>query len=140
MRRKIPNLSILNTYPMEKQHMRSVLILDDDQDILEVTKLILEMKGYTVTTRESVVNVIELVNSTHPDIILVDLMIPEIGGKAMIRSLKENPETAQIPALVFSANADIESIAESIGADGFLKKPFDIDKLEKTIEGYFKAV
>lgn len=122
---------------MQKTQSRTILILDDDRDILEVTKLILEMKGYEVSTRESVENVIELVKETHPDIILVDLMIPEIGGKKMIRNLKENKETEGIPALVFSANAEIESIAKSIGADGYLKKPFDIDKLEKTIASYF---
>ncbi len=122
---------------MQKTQSRTILILDDDRDILEVTKLILEMKGYEVSTRESVENVIELVKETHPDIILVDLMIPEIGGKKMIRNLKENKETVGIPALVFSANAEIESIAKSIGADGYLKKPFDIDKLEKTIASYF---
>jgi CheY-like chemotaxis protein len=124
---------------MEKSHKRSVLILDDDQDILEVTKLILEMKGYHVQTRDSVTDVVQLVNETNPDIILVDLMIPEIGGREMMKNLKGNAKTKDIPALVFSANSEIEAISKTIGADGFLKKPFDIEQLEKTIESYITS-
>jgi DNA-binding response OmpR family regulator len=119
-------------------HNRTILILDDDQDILEVTKLILEMKGYKVETRDSVVDVVGLVDETNPDIILCDLMIPEIGGKEMIKSLKKTEQTKGIPTLVFSANSEIENISKNIGADGYLKKPFDIEKLELTIESYFQ--
>lgn len=122
---------------MKESEKRTILILDDDQDILDVTRLILEMKGYNVETRSSCSDVVPLIFETNPDIILVDLMIPEIGGKEMIKNLKRNADTATIPALVFSANAEIETIAKAIGADGFLKKPFDIDMLEKTIESYF---
>lgn len=124
---------------MSVETKRSVLILDDDQDILEVTRLVLEMKGYKVETRESCSDVIKLVKETSPDIILIDLKIPEFGGKVMISELKKNDKTSRIPTLVFSANSEIQDIAESIGADGFLKKPFDIDNLEKTIESYFKG-
>jgi len=115
---------------------RSVLICDDDEDILEVTKLILTMKNYTVHTLSDSNNLIEKVEKINPAIILMDLNIPETGGEKATGDLKKNFATQHIPVLIFSANPEISNIAIRAGADGFLSKPFDINTLEATINKF----
>lgn len=112
---------------------KCVLICDDDPDILEVTTLILRMKGYRVETSSNCDNIFQKVEMLRPDIILMDLWIPEIGGEKVTRMLKEDIRTRQIPVIIFSANNDAEKIAENVGAEGFICKPFEIKQLEEII-------
>lgn len=113
---------------------KCVLICDDDEDILEVTKTILSMKGYKVETLNSCDNLMPTVKDIQPDIILMDLRIPEIGGEEATRQLKAADYSKDIPVFIFSANNDIERAAAAAGADGFLRKPFEIKALEDIIE------
>ncbi|MTI23224.1 response regulator [Fulvivirga sp. RKSG066] len=117
--------------------MRSkVLICDDEKDILQVVKIVLEKEGYEVATESAVINAVELVEKHRPDLILMDIWIPEIGGSKAVKQLKSNPETAKVPVLLFSANNKIENIAEDSGADGYICKPFDVQDL---VNGIAKA-
>lgn len=117
---------------------KTVLICDDNEDILEVSKAILSMKGYNVETLTNCKDLFTVIKKSDPEIILMDLGIPDIGGEAATRQLKENPETKNIPVLIFSASPEIEQISKKAGADGFLPKPFEIDFLEKTIFKYIE--
>jgi two-component system cell cycle response regulator DivK len=117
---------------------QKVLVCDDDIDILEITKLILQGKGYNVKTFTNCENIIERVLEFNPGVILLDLRIPPYGGEKVTGMLKENEQTSGIPLLIFSANAEIEQIAKSAGADGYLTKPFEIEALEKTVKDYIK--
>jgi two-component system cell cycle response regulator DivK len=112
---------------------KTVLICDDDADILEVTKTILSLRGYTVETMMNTDDLIPKVESLKPSVILMDLWIPDIGGSEATRQLKANPNTNHIPVIIFSANNDIEKVAASVGANGFLRKPFEIADLERII-------
>jgi len=112
---------------------KTVLICDDDTAILDVTQTILLLAGYRVKTSTTSDNIIEIVKEHNPDVILMDLWIPEIGGEKATEILKSNPETMNIPVILFSANNDIEKIAQKTHADGFLKKPYEIKDLEKVI-------
>ncbi len=114
---------------------KCVLIFDDDTEILYLCSAILK-NTYKVVTRSRCDNVPEDVEAIKPDIILMDLWIPSIGGAKATELLKQIPTTANIPILLFSANADIKEIAVSVNADGYLEKPFDIKKLKETIEKY----
>lgn len=114
---------------------KCVLIFEDDQDILEVIKTILEPQ-FNVQTRSTTEDIFLAVKDTNPDIILMDLRIPDIGGSDATLLLKSNARTHNIPILLLSANPNIEVIAGKTGADGFIKKPFDIRKLVETIESY----
>ena len=113
---------------------KSILIFDDDPEILTVCKIILEQRNYEVKTRIFCDNIIEDINEVKPDIILMDLWIPTIGGEEAINLVKNNNATRQIPVILFSANVEINSIADRTKANGFLKKPFDINTLLYTIE------
>lgn len=110
------------------------MICDDNEDILEVSSVILTMKGYEVKTITHSNDLFTAIDKSKPGIILMDLGIPEIGGAAATKQLKSTESTKNIPVLLFSANPDIAKIAIECGADGFLSKPFEIENLEKAIE------
>lgn len=108
---------------------KCVLILDDDPEILSVCKIILEKQNYLVEARIRCDNIINDINETHPGIILMDIWIPHIGGEKATKLIKKNKATRDIPVILFSANSEIEEISKRANANGFLKKPFEIDRL-----------
>lgn len=109
---------------------KTVLLFDDDIQILEVCTLILEYSGYTVATSSNVENVVDQVKAVRPDVILMDNWIPDIGGIRATQLIKQNPEVGHIPVIYISANSNIESLARQAGADTYLAKPFNMDQLE----------
>ena len=114
---------------------KTILIFDDDQEILFVCRAILEMQNFRVETRTYCDDIIEDTIATEPVLILMDLWIPVIGGENAIHLVKSNKATKYIPVILFSANADIAEISKRVNADGFIKKPFDITEFIQIIEG-----
>jgi DNA-binding NtrC family response regulator len=115
---------------------KCVLIYDDDTEILFLCKAILVNDNYRVETLSRCDNIIEDILLIKPDIILMDLWIPEIGGEKAISIMKGNPATHHIPTILFSANAEIAAICKSIKADAYIEKPFDIALFRETIKKY----
>jgi DNA-binding response OmpR family regulator len=115
---------------------KCVLICDDDQDILEVTREILSLRGYRVETINCLTpeDFKQRIEDIKPDVILMDLWIPDIGGEQATRELKANAGTSSIPVIMFSANNDIEKVSQKSGAEDFLPKPYDIAQLEAIIK------
>ena len=113
---------------------KKVLIFDDDENILELCSIILTECGYEVATSETSHDIIEKVSEMHPDAILMDNWIPDIGGIEATQMLKRDERFKNIPVIYFSANNDIKSLAEKAGADAYLAKPFDLDELENLIK------
>ena len=113
---------------------KCVLIYDDDLEILFLCKAILSKNNYRIETLSRCENVLEDIASLEPDIILMDLWIPEIGGEKAIDIVKKNPQTKHIPMLIFSANAEIAAICKKVNANGFIGKPFDISCFNATIQ------
>jgi two-component system, OmpR family, alkaline phosphatase synthesis response regulator PhoP len=113
---------------------KSILICDDDVAILEVTKTILELSGYHVETKENTNNIIDTVVQLNPDLIIMDLWIPEVGGEETTLLLKGDERTRNIPIILFSANNDIERIATKTDAEDFIKKPYEIQELEEKVK------
>ncbi|UII26275.1 response regulator [Fulvivirga maritima] len=111
---------------------KTVLICDDDKDILELCTFILN-KDYVVKTSPHVMNIVELVREIRPDIILMDLWIPDIGGEQAVNLLKKEDGTQEIPIILFSANDEIEKIAKKVKANGVIRKPFSVKKLKEHI-------
>lgn len=122
--------------PRQEGRKKCVLIYEDNQEILFLCKRLLENDNYRVETLSRCENVISDINRLQPDLVLMDLWIPEIGGEKAIALMKENMATAPIPVLLFSANSDIKAICLKIKADGFIAKPFDIAELKAIIARY----
>jgi CheY-like chemotaxis protein len=108
---------------------KKILICDDDSDILELTESVLEAEGFIVNKAQNCDRIVEMILEKKPDIVLMDLKIPSIGGAEATRRIKGNSQTKQIPVLLFTANNIGAQIAEDVGADGIVEKPFDIDGL-----------
>lgn len=112
---------------------KCILIYDDDQEILEVCETILE-KQYRIETRKNCDNVIADIRAVMPDVILMDLWIPGIGGEKAILKIREEENLTGIPVILFSANDETEKISRRVESSGYLKKPFDIREFRSTIE------
>jgi len=111
--------------------METVLIVDDEEDIVELIQYNLTGQGYTVLTALSGEHGISLSISHVPDLIILDLMLPGIGGLDVAKYLRRKTETKNIPILMLTAkssDADIITGLES-GATGYMCKPFGIDVL-----------
>lgn len=115
---------------------KCVLIYDDDTEILEVCEAILAKLNYRVETKVFCENVIEDIQKLKPDIILMDLWIPKIGGEQAIHLMRSCESTKDIPVILFSANDEIEKISEKTKADGYLRKPFDIFNFKALLSQY----
>ena len=113
-----------------------VLIYDDDLDILSVCKIILSQHNYRVETRTRNTDLINDLARLKPDMVFMDIRIPEIGGEKAVTLMKSNRDTENIPIILFSANSEIEEIFKRTGADGFLKKPFEIKKLLGVLKNF----
>jgi CheY-like chemotaxis protein len=108
---------------------KCILIFDDDQEILLVCKLILEKENYRVVTRIICDGIIEDIHHEKPDLILMDLRIPEMGGENAAKLVRADSNMSHIPILLFSANMEIEAICKRSNVEGFLSKPFDVADL-----------
>lgn len=111
-----------------------ILVYDDDQEILTMCMLVLKKFQYQVKALSRCENVISDIEDYKPDLILMDLWIPEIGGEKAVELIKGDSKLSQIPVLLFSANADIKDICKRVNADGYITKPFNLKDLKKAIE------
>jgi len=117
---------------MNKQN-KKIIIFDDDEDILSICSYILEEQGWEVHTYTDCNNIVEKVSGILPDVILMDNWIPDAGGIIATQTLKKNDELKNIPVVYFSANSDIQLLADHAGAETYLAKPFDLEELERVI-------
>lgn len=111
-----------------------VLVADDEPAITELVAFALEMEGFLVIQAPDGPEALRLVKEEHPDLAMVDVMMPGLDGREVSRRIKEDPDTAGIPVLLFSAapNPDLSRAR----ADGFMPKPFDVNTLVETVKKY----
>ncbi|RYY38021.1 MAG: response regulator [Sphingobacteriaceae bacterium] len=114
--------------------MGKILVCDDEQEILDITKLILEDSGYEVTALINSNEVISYIEKQQPDILLIDLWMPGMSGDQVIEQLRTNANITDLPIIVISASKDGRQVAFAAGADDFLDKPYDIDTLLAKVE------
>ncbi|MBD1386721.1 response regulator [Mucilaginibacter rigui] len=117
-------------------YTKTILICDDDEGILEMLAIILEGSGYTIIPVQNSLNIYETIEREHPDLLLLDLWMPVLSGDQVLRSLRNNPQTHELPVIVISASRDGQKIAEEAGATEFMSKPFDLDFLLQRIHQY----
>jgi DNA-binding response OmpR family regulator len=126
-----PMIVLFNKYYIK---MQRILAVDDNEDILEIMKLILEDYGYEVATLADGMMIFDAIDANHPDLILLDVMLGNADGRELCRQLKLKQETHDIPVILVSASHQVaDRLSLNNGApDDFLAKPFDInDLLEK---------
>jgi len=115
---------------------QSILIIEDNEDIRESTAEILELANYEVFQADNGKTGVELANSHLPDLILCDIMMPELDGYGVLYLLNKNPQTAATPFIFLTAKAERMDMRKGMemGADDYLVKPFDDVELLNAIE------
>lgn len=120
--------------------MTKILIIEDNDNIRENVIEILELSGYEVFAAENGKKGVELALKIIPDIVLCDIMMPELDGYGVIHILHKNPETQAIPIIFLTAKAERTDIRKGmeLGVDDYLTKPFDDMELLRAIEARLK--
>ena len=115
-----------------------IMVIEDDQDILDIITYVLTEQGYEVIAYTQSPALAEI-ERLQPGLILLDEWLGKLKGSNFCRQLKANSSTCHIPILMLSALNSIESIAFEAGANGYIKKPFDIEKLYDMISAFVKS-
>jgi len=110
-----------------------ILVVDDDAAIRDSTRSSLAKRGFRVTTKSDGLEALEAIRQERPDLILADVLMPQMDGYAFYKELKKNPLMADIPVLIITGRGQMEDAFKVIGVDGFIKKPFSPDELEKEV-------
>jgi len=115
---------------------KRILIIDDDPDIRQFLGDLLETEGYRVCSAPSGPEGIEKAVGERPDLVLLDIMMPEMDGYEVCERLKAGGETCDIPVVMVTVKNDIADISRSLvtGAVGFIVKPFDSESLLQMVE------
>jgi excisionase family DNA binding protein len=106
-----------------------VLIVDDDEGIRDYVRVQLELEGYSVREAGSAEEGLAALEEQSPDLILLDVMMPQVDGWEMLRRVQERHGVGSIPVIMFSGQVDDSGDAQSRGAQGFLGKPFNPQQL-----------
>lgn len=116
--------------------MKSILVIDDNHDIRENTAEILNLAGYATYTAENGKKGVEIALKEKPDLIICDIMMPELDGYGVLHMVKKNPDTNQIPFIFLTAKAERGDFRKGMemGADDYITKPFDDIELLNAIE------
>lgn len=116
--------------------MKKILVIEDNKEILENTAEILELSNYHVLGASNGKEGVEKALSTKPDLILCDIMMPEIDGYGVLHMVQKNPDLQNTPFIFLTAMTEKEEIRKgmSLGADDYITKPFDPTDLLNAIE------
>ena len=116
--------------------MLKIAVIDDEKGILLSLRLFLEMEGFTPLLFSSPRKALDTLTSNKEkvDLIIIDMRMPEMSGEELALALKSSVATRDIPIILFSAHETLQEVAERVGAQGILEKPFRFDKLKQLIK------
>jgi CheY-like chemotaxis protein len=113
-----------------------LMVIDDDEDIREIIKLILEMEGYRVTTAEDGFSALRQISANGPPaLILLDLMMPRMEGEQFMKKLRES-SLPRIPVIIMSGNKTDPARLAELNGDGCLAKPIEFEELLSTVRRF----
>jgi len=112
-----------------------VLIADDDADILLLVKAVLERSGHEVVAVSDGAEALAIVRARKPDLAVLDISMPEVDGLEVLRRLRADPTTSELPVVLLSARAQEADVERgfAIGASAYLKKPFSPRELSEHV-------
>lgn len=121
--------------------MASILLIDDDSNLLQMVKLMLERVGHQVTTSTEGERGIQMAATNKPELAIIDVMMPGLSGYDVVRRMREDRATAQIPIIILTARSQPmdKQMALEAGANAFLSKPITSYELTSRVEAVLKA-
>ncbi len=114
-----------------------ILVVDDEPAIRDLILAVLEDEGYIAVGASSAIDALEVIADERPDLVLMDIMMPEMDGREAFQRMRERPELAAIPVVMMSAAYAADRVPNNVA--GFLSKPFELDHLLATISGLLSA-
>lgn len=115
---------------------KNILVVEDNHAILDVITLILQSEAYKVSGLNKGEDLMKHIESFKPNLIILDIMLPDADGRELLKQLRSDNGTANIPVLMISARYTEQNVEHGeFRPNGFLEKPFDIDELLEKIEG-----
>jgi CheY-like chemotaxis protein len=114
--------------------MKTILVVEDEYDLLATLRAILEGEGYATESCSDGREALERLRSRKPDLLLMDMMLPRLSGEDIARIMKDDPKLDAIPVLLMSAAPPSEGCPPAY-SHGFLRKPFSLATLLRTVEG-----
>jgi DNA-binding response OmpR family regulator len=108
-----------------------VLVVDDDPAIRRILSQTLELEDYEVTGAADGEEALEMISGEMPDVVILDVMMPRMHGFDVLRQIRHNPETADLPVILLTAKSSAEDTWEGWreGVDYYMTKPFDVEEL-----------
>ena len=105
---------------------KKVLLIEDEPNIIEAVSFILSRDGWDVSTHSNGRDAVEAVKRKSPDMVILDVMLPERSGYEILRDLRDGPDTSKLPVLMLTARGQTKDreMAERAGASKFMTKPF----------------
>lgn len=119
---------------------KRLLLIDDDPNLILLVKDYLEFRGYEVITAENGREALEVLEQDIPDMIICDVMMPEMDGYSLVKHVREDPKTSWIPVLFLSAKGQSQDRVKGLntGADVYMVKPFEPEELVAQVESSLK--
>jgi len=103
-----------------------ILVVEDEESLLKLESILLSSKGYSVTGVMDGRSALEEVRANKPDLVILDIMLPEVDGFEVCRQIKEDPDTRHIPVLILTAKKNSQDVTrgQQVGCDAYITKPF----------------
>ncbi len=118
---------------------RKVLVVDDDEHILRSLAQYLELEEFSVKTASGGAEALALVESDRPDLVVLDVMMPEMDGFEVLENLRRKPETEKLPVIMLTARDQHGDVLKGyqMGVSSYMVKPFNLDELVEVINQVF---
>lgn len=109
---------------------KTVLLVEDDDAVRKLVRISLELSDYEVVEAKDGLEGLLMLDMYHPDAVILDLMMPDVGGERMLTQLRASPETRQVPVVIITGKPEVApEVIGLVGEDNFFPKPFDTDQL-----------
>lgn len=124
----------------ESKNPFKIAIIDDERDLVDTITSLLEARGFQIVKAYSGKSGLDLVHTENPDLVILDIMMPDLDGRDVLIKLKNDPSTKTIPVIMLTARKeDFErDYGMEIGADDYISKPYDgpslIDSIKKMLK------
>jgi two-component system alkaline phosphatase synthesis response regulator PhoP len=119
---------------------KKILVVDDEVDLVETIRFPLEAEGFNVLVAYNGEDALNMARTENPDLILLDIMLPKLDGYKVCRLLKFDERFRNIPIIMLTARAQEKDriIGMETGANEYITKPFDMDKLLERVKAYLE--
>jgi len=115
---------------------KRILVIEDQDSLLKLESILLTAKGFEVKAVADGQSALLALNEQSPDLVLLDIMLPDLSGFEICRRIKKNPESVHVPVIIVTARKSREDMdrGEKVGADEYITKPFKSAVLIETIQ------